>query len=194
MSLPLAEFTRALLHAARNEGASDADAMAVRATSLSVDVRANALEQAERSEAVDIGLRVFVGQRSAIVSASDTSSRTVEEMAARAVAMAKEAPEDPFSGLADPSQLTTAQNADALELCDPNAEPSPAALQTEAAEAEAAALAVKGITQVQSASAGYGHQEVHLAATNGFEGGYNRTDRGLSCVAIAGSGTTMERD
>lgn len=187
-------LTKALLHAAQNAGADSADAMAVRGTSVSVDVRGGELEQAERAEGVDIGLRVFVGKRSATVSASDTSDRTIEEMAVRAVAMAKEAPEDPYTGLADPDQLAQSWDIDALELHDPTAEPSPETLQEDAARAEAAALAVTGVTQVQSASAGYGAQEVFLAATNGFEGGYRRTDRGLSCVAIGGTGNRMERD
>lgn len=194
MSQSIDALTKALLHAAKNAGAGSADAMAVRGTSVSVDVRGSALEQAERSEGVDIGLRVFVGKRSANVSASDTSTRTIEEMATRAVAMAKEAPEDPYSGLADPDQLSTNWDIDALELSDPTPEPSPQTLQDDAARAEAAGLAVKGISQIQSASAAYGEQQVYLAASNGFEGGYTRTDRGLSCVAIAGSGTAMERD
>lgn len=194
MSQSLEALSKALLHAAKEAGADSADAMAVRGTSLSVDVRGGTLEQAERSEGVDIGLRVFVGKRSANVSASDTSTRTIEEMAVRAIAMAKEAPEDPYSGLADPDQLATRWDVDALELCDPTDEPSPQALQDDAARAEAAGLAVKGISQVQSASAAYGAQQVYLAATNEFEGGYSRTDRGLSCVTIAGTGTGMERD
>ena len=77
---------------------------------------------------------------------------------------------------------------------DDTPEPSPEALQEDAARAEAAAQAVNGVTQVQSASAGYGAQQVHTAMSNGFEGGYARTDRGLSCVAIAGTGAGMERD
>ncbi|MFG6518145.1 TldD/PmbA family protein [Sulfitobacter sp. 1A13496] len=187
-------LTKSLLHAATKAGADAADAMAITASSVSIEVRGGALEQAERSEGTDIGLRVFVGQRSANVSASDTSSRTIEEMAERAVAMAREAPEDPYSGLADPDQLSPRRDAEGLELCDPAPEPSPEALQEDAARAEAAALAVRGVSQVQSAGAGYGAQEIYLAATNGFEGGYARSERGLSCVAIAGSGTGMERD
>ena len=194
MTQPLDALTHALLQAAAKAGADAADAKAVQATSVSVDVRAGTLEQAERSEGIDIGLRVFVGQRSATVSASDTSTRTVEEMAARAVAMAQEAPEDPHAGLADPDQLATAWDVDALELFDPTPEPSPQDLQNDAQEAEAAAMAVEGVTQVQSSSAGYGAQQMHIAMSNGFEGGYARTDRGLSCVAIAGTGTGMERD
>lgn len=194
MSLPLPDLTDKLLAAAINAGADNADALAVEGTSLSIEVRRGALEQAERSEGIDIGLRVFVGRRSATVSASDTQDDTLTEMAARAVAMAKEAPEDPYSGLADPSELSARRNADGLELSDPAPEPSPATLQQDAIRAEAAALDNKAVTQVQSASAGYSARKVYLAATNGFAGGYDRTDRGLSCVAICGSGTDMERD
>ncbi|NUH65338.1 TldD/PmbA family protein [Sulfitobacter sp. S0837] len=194
MSKALDALTKSLLQAATRAGANAADAMAVSATSVSIEVRDNQLEQAERAEGTDIGLRVFVGQRSANVSASDTSSRTIDEMAERAVAMAREAPEDPHAGLADPDQLASDRSAAALELYDPTPEPSPEALQDDAARAEAAALAVSGVSQVQSAGAGYGAQEIYLAATNGFEGGYMRSERGLSCVAIAGSGLGMERD
>tara|TARA_R110002049_G_scaffold44333_5_gene130028 strand:+ start:80090 stop:81436 length:1347 start_codon:yes stop_codon:yes gene_type:complete len=194
MTQPLDALTKSLLKAAEAAGADAADAMAISARSVSIDVRGGALEQAERSEGVDIGLRVFVGQRSAHVSASDISQRTIDEMAARAVAMAREAPEDPHAGLAMADQLATNWNVQALELHDPDAEPAAASLQDDAARAEAAALAVKGVSQVQSASAGYGAQQVYLAATNGFEGGYARTNRGTSCVAIVGSGTAMERD
>lgn len=194
MSQPLDALTKSLLLAAGKAGADAADAKAVRATSVSVDVRGGLLEQAERAEGTDIGLRVFVGNRYATVSASDTSERTIEEMAVRAVAMAREAPEDPYAGLAEPEQLARNWDADALQLIDPTAEPSPEALQEDAAATEAAALAVKGVSQVQSASAGYSAQQIFLATTNGFEGGYGRTNRGLSCVAIAGSGAGMERD
>lgn len=187
-------LTAQLLDAARTAGADAADAIVMQGTSLSIDVRTGALEHAERAEAVDLGLRVFVGQRSATVSASDTASKTLEEMAVRAIAMAQEAPEDPYTGLADADQLARDIDVARLELHDPTPEPSPASLQEDAQAAEAAALENKGVTQVQSASAGYSARHVHLAATNGFSGGYSRTSRALSCVAIAGTGTGMERD
>ena len=194
MPQPLDALTQSLLSAAKRAGADAADAMAVRGTSVSIDVRAGALEHAERSEGIDIGLRVFVGQKVANVSASDTSTPTIDEMAQRAVAMAQEAPDDPYAGLAEPSQLITDWDIDALELHDATPEPAPDTLQQDAAEAEAAAMDVHGITQIQSASAAYGVRQIHLAASNGFSGGYARTDRALSCVAIAGTGTGMERD
>lgn len=168
--------------------------MAAEGSSLSIETREGALEHAERSEGVDIGLRVFVGQRQAQVSSSDTRHDTIIAMAERAVAMAREAPEDPYAGLADADQILRSWDLAALELCDPAAEPDPATLQADALAAEAACAAISGVTQVQSAGAGYGHHLVHMAASNGFSGGYARTSRSVSCVAIAGSGTGMERD
>ena len=194
MTSQLETLTAQLLDAAMKAGADAADAMALSGTSVSIDVRAGNLEHAERSEGTDIGLRVLVGKRQANVSASDTKPDTIREMAERAVAMAREAPEDAYIGLADPTQLASGWDLAALELCDPTPEPAPETLQSDARAAEAAALAIDGISQVQSASAGYGKTEVQLAASNGFSGAYTRTERGTSCVAIAGTGAEMERD
>lgn len=194
MTDTLADLSQRLLDHAKSAGADAADVLAVRGSSMSVDVRNGALEQAERSESTDIGLRVFIGQRVANVSSSDVRAQSFEIMAERAVAMAKEAPEDPYVGLASSDQLATNTNADLLELFDPTPEPSPALLETDARDAEAAALAVEGITQVSGSSANYGTQDVFLAASNGFAGGYRRSSRSISCVAIAGTGTEMERD
>lgn len=190
----LETLAHALLDAARKAGAEAADALAVDGSSVSVDVRRGKLEQAERSEGVDIGLRVLIGKRQACVSASDTRPETMAAMAERAVAMAREAPEDPTIGLADPSEIARSWDIAALDLLDPAPEPSPAELEDDARRAEAAALAVKGVTQVDSAGAGYGRRAIHIALTNGFSGGFARTSRSTSCVAITGTGTGMERD
>lgn len=194
MSTSLADLTEALLAQARRAGADSADAIAVDGTSLSISVRGGALEQAERSEGVEIGLRVIVGQRQACVSASDIRTATLRDMADRAVTMARLAPDDPTVGLAEPAQLSALRDGDALDMCDPSADPDPAQLERMAQEAEAAALAVKGVSQVQAANAGFSRSRVHLAASNGFSGGYARSDHGLSCVAISGEGLGMERD
>lgn len=194
MAADLSSLTDALLVAARKAGAEAADAIAVEGSSLSIGTRNGALEQAERSEGTDIGLRVLIGQRQACVSASDTSADTIATMAERAVAMAKEAPEDPSVGLAEADQLATSWDVEALDLWDDAPEPDPAALQAMAEEAEQAAREFPDITQVEAASAGHGRRRIHLSATNGFSGGYARSDTGLSCVAITGTGTGMERD
>lgn len=194
MSQDLTALTERMLTAAKAAGADAADALAVNGTSVSIDVLAGALEHAERSEGVEIGLRVLIGQKQAVVSSSLFDDATVATMAERAVAMAREAPDDPYIGLADPSQYAKDTDASALELFDPTPEPSPAELEEDAKQAEAAALAYDGIAQVQSASAGYGQRQIHLATSNGFSGGYQRSSRSISCVAITGEGTGMERD
>jgi PmbA protein len=132
MTDKLEQLTRELLAAARAAGADDADALALEGTSLSIDVRGGTLEQAERSEGLEIGLRVLIGRRQACVSASDVRSETMAEMARRAVAMAREAPEDPYAGLADPSQLAREWNLGVLDLDDPAPEPLPVALEEDA--------------------------------------------------------------
>jgi PmbA protein len=187
-------LSQALLDAARKAGAEAADVMVVDGRSVSIDVRDGRLEHAERAEGIDLGLRVLLGQRQAMVSSSDARPETLATMAERAVAMAREAPEDPNIGLASPDQLARDWDIAALELSEPGAEPDPALLQESALSAEAAGLAVTGVSQIQSASAGYSAQRLHIAATNGFSGGYARTSHSLYAVAIAGEGAGMERD
>ena len=194
MTQSLKELCHAMLTAARKAGADAADAIAMSGGSVEVDIRAGALEKAERAESTDLGLRVLLGRRQATVSVSDSRPEALAEMAERAVAMARETPEDPYAGLADPEQLAQDWDLAALDLEDPAPDPAPEALQADALAAEAAALAVAGVTQVQAAGASYSRHRVHLAATNGFSGGYARTGRSTSCVAIAGQGTGMERD
>ncbi len=194
MSGHLANLTEAMLDAARRAGADAADALAVSSRSLSIEVLHGRLEHAERAEGIDIGLRVLIGKRQANVSSSDTRAETIAEMAERAVAMAREAPADSSVGLAETGQLSARRDADGLELADPSAEPEPKSLEADAMQAEAAALAVGGVSQVQGASAGYSRTDIHLAMSNGFSGGYARKGRSTSCVAIAGTGLSMERD
>ena len=189
----LTQLTAALLDAARKAGAEAADAIAVSAQSQSIDIRQGKLEQAERSEGVEIGLRVLIGGRQACVSASDISPATLARLAERAVAMAREAPADPTVGLALADQLAQDWDLAALDLVDDGAEPAASALEAQARRAEAAALAAPGITQVE-ASAGWSGREMHLAASNGFSGSYARSSHSVSAVAFTGSGTGMERD
>ena len=193
MPATLQQLTEALLDAALRAGAEAADALAMDGASIGIDLRAGALEKAERAEGTDIGLRVLIAGRQACVSASDTSPATILAIAERAVAMAREAPEDPYVGLASAEQITRAWDLAALDLTDSTPEPSAATLEDTARRAEAAAMASTGITQVE-ASASYWRRDMHLAATNGFSGGYGRTGHSVSAVAFTGSGTGMERD
>ncbi len=194
MARDLQGLTAQLLDAARKAGAEAADAIAVAGDSLSIEVRGGALEEAQRAEGVDIGLRVLIGRRQACVSSSDVRPDTIAAMAERAVAMAREAPEDQWCGLAEPGQLARYWDVAALELFDPAPAPAPAELEADARRAEAAALATPGVSKMDGAGAGWQSSAVHLAASNGFSGGYARTGRSIQAVAICGEGLAMERD
>lgn len=180
-----------LVAAAKRAGADAADALLVQNASLSVSRRLGRIEQLERAEGFDLGLRVFIGKRQAIVSATDPDPKGFKALAERAVAMAKVVPEDPFGGL--PDSFDPPRDAGPLDLFDPT-EPSAEQLIERAAAAEDAALAVKGITNSEGADAGWGRVRIALAMSNGFAGGYARSSHSLSCTALAGTGTAMERD
>jgi len=190
----LETLTAKMLDSAKRAGAEAADAIVIKGDSLSIEVANGGLEHAERAEGIDLGLRVLLGQRSAVVSVSDASDETISVMAERAVAMAKAAPEDPYVGLASAQQLATDWDVDSLELVDSTAATSPETLKNMALEAEAAAMAVQGVSKVDSAGASASASSIHLATSNGFSGGYGRTSTGLYCTAISGDGLEMERD
>src|ERR1700754_3694184 len=133
-----------LVEAAKRAGADAADAVAVRGISHGVEVRDGRVEESERSESDDVGLRVLVGQRQAVVSTNDVGGDGIARLAERAVAMARVAPDDKYVGLADPALL--ARDFPDLDLLDPKV-PSTAELERRACEAEAAGLAVKGVTK-----------------------------------------------
>src|SRR4051812_22677786 len=139
----LTDLAERLVDAARRAGADSADAVAVRSVSLGVEVREGAVESSERSESDDVGLRVLIGRRQAVVSTNDIAA-DVNELAQRAITMAKVAPDDAFAGLADASEL--ARDIPDLDLLDPDL-PAVAILEARAKAAEAAGLAVKGVTK-----------------------------------------------
>ena len=186
----LSKLAERLVEAARRAGADAADAVAVRSMSLSVGVREGAVDQSERSESDDVGLRVFVGRRTAVVSTNDITG-DVAPLAERAVAMAKVAPEDKFAGLADASRLARTQPE--LDLLDPDM-PSVAVLEDRALRAEAAGLAVKGVSKSEGASASASIGGMVLVTSDGFHGAYLVSRCGFSMSAIAGEGTAMETD
>ncbi|MDR3496075.1 MAG: TldD/PmbA family protein [Ancalomicrobiaceae bacterium] len=185
----LAEHASALVTAARRAGADTADAVAVRGVSLSIGVRLGKVESTERAEGDSFGLRVFVGQRQAMVTANALDNP--DDLAARAVAMARVAPEDRFAGLAPADRLATAiADLDLLDLSTPGT----AELTERALATEAAALAVPGVSNSGGASASWSLGGLVLATSHGFSGSYLTSRHALSVSAVAGSGTTMERD
>ena len=187
----LSDLAQRLVEAARRAGADAADAVAVRGVSQGVEVRDGRVEESERSEGDDVGLRVLVGRRQAVVSTNDASGDAVTKLAERAVAMARVAPDDKYVGLADPALL--ARDFPDLDLLDPDV-PATSELERRALEAEAAALGVKGVTKSGGASASAGMGGMVLVTSTGFHGSYLRSSQGISATAIVGDGTGMERD
>lgn len=187
----LVDVAEQLVAAARRAGADAAEAVAVRGVSQSVEVRQGSVEESALSEDDDVGLRVLIGRRQAVVSTNDFVHEGADALAERAVAMARVAPEDPFAGLADPNML--ARERPDLDLLDP-VMPSTRVLEECAQAAEAAALAVPGVTKSGGASASVGIGGMVLVTSAGFTGRYLGSRHSVSMQAIAGEGTAMERD
>ncbi len=177
---------------ARGAGADEADAVLYHAVSSSVSWRMGALEDVERSEGVDLGLRILVGRRQAIVSTTDISQRSLDALIERCAAMAKAAPEDPYVGLAPADRLARAPFPD-LDLGD-YLEPSTEELKSRARDCEAAALAVKGVTNSSGAGASYGEGTKWFATSHGFFGETGGSSHSVSVSVIAGDDNGMERD
>jgi PmbA protein len=181
-----------LVEAARKAGADAADVLYVGNSSTGVQVRLGELEDVERSEGEEIGLRFFNGPRSASVSSSDLSADALAAMVERASAMAREAPQDPYAGLAPAELLLKADGASVDG--DDGRDPSPLELKVRALATEEAALAVPGITNSEGASVSAARSVVSLATSHGFCRGYHTTGYSAGVSVIAGTGSGMQRD
>ncbi len=190
------DMAASLVDRALRAGAEAAEAIAMEGISLGVSWRLGKLEDVERSEGCDVGLRVFIGQRQASVSTTDLSEASLAPMIERVVAMARAAPEDPYCGLADAALL--ARDWPDLDIEDTSVPPTAEQLAAFAAEAEEAALAVNGVSNSSGAGAGWGRSGVALVTRpsddGGFAGSYAGTSCSISCSVLAGDGTAMERD
>ena len=187
---PLGHLSDLVTHA-KSAGADAADAIYVEGISVSTACRKGEPESLSRSEGYDLGLRVLIGQRQAMVSSSDLSKSALDDLVARAVAMAKVVPEDPYCGLAPEDLLAT--DIPDLDDCDP-VEPAGAVLEQRTSDAEQAALAIKGVTNSEGAEAGWGKSRLAIAGTNGFSQERQGSGHSLSVSVVAGEGTGMERD
>ena len=182
----------ALISQAKKAGADAADAIYVCDASTQVQMRLGNLEDVERSEGEEIGLRVFVGKRSATVSSSDMDPAILSSLVGRALDMAREAPEDQYAGLA-PEELLLKTEPHPIEG-DDGQNPDPELLRELALKAEDAARAVEGVTNSEGGGASAGRTIVALATSHGFSGAYSTSGYSVSASVIAGEGDGMERD
>ena len=186
----LALASDAVAHA-RKLGADAAEALAIDGRSTEIEIREGVIEKVEQAEAREIGIRVFAGQASAILSGSVLTRAAIHRLAETALAMARLAPPDPFAGIADPGQIAT--EFPELDLVSDHL-PEAAELERLARDAEAAALGIAGVSKSGGAGASSSDRSMALVISNGFARGYRRTGVGLSASAIAGDGTGMQRD
>ena len=180
-----------VVSAALRAGADAAEAVGAQRQALSISVRLGELEEVEREESRDLGLRVFIGRQQATVSGSDISAEARANLIERAVAMARLAPEDPYAGLAPSDRLAKGPLPE-LDLFDP-AEPDPEALENEARAVEDAARAVPGVSNSQGGSSSFSASQWRLVTSGGFSGLHRASGFSLSAAVIAGEGAEMER-
>ncbi|MGI9492487.1 MAG: TldD/PmbA family protein [Geminicoccaceae bacterium] len=191
MSLNGPEILSELLSKAKKAGADAADAMLAESAGLSVTNRLGQLESVERSESVDLGLRIFVGKRQAIVSTGDLSPESLDRLIESGLVIAKSVPEDAYAGLADPDQITT--EFPELDM-DDGVEHDVGELAAMASAAEDAARSMPKITNSEGGTAGWSRTRSTLAATNGFLGETTRSSHSISASVIASDNGPMERD
>ncbi|HEY5411341.1 MAG TPA: TldD/PmbA family protein [Caulobacteraceae bacterium] len=180
-----------VVQAALKAGADAAEAVGAERQSLSIGVRLGELEEVEREEARDLGLRVFIGQQQATVSGSDVSAEAIGKLVERAVAMARLAPEDKYAGLAPQDRLAKGPLPD-LDLIDAF-EPSAEQLEHQARAAEDAARAISGVTNSEGGSGGWSSSHWRLVTSHGFSGEHGATSFSVGASVIAGDEETMER-
>lgn len=185
------DLLQGLIEKAKRQGATAADAVFIDSRSISAAQRFGKPEAVERSEEHDLGLRVLVGQRQAVVSTTDLKPDALDALVERVVAMAKVTPEDEYAGLADPGDIAKAYPT--IDMSDPT-EPPAERLVERATVAEEAALAVKGVTNSEGGEAGWSASRIVLVASNGFFGSYQRSSHSVSAVVLAGEGQNMQRD
>lgn len=187
----LTQSLDALLLKAKKAGAETADGIITYGRSLSVSVRGGALEDIDNSEGRDVGLRVMVGGKQACVSTSDVSELSLNQLAERAVAMAKLAPVDPYCGL--PEQTVSSADASKYDLSD-NHVLTPEDLKARALAVEAAAMNVKGVAQTMGSSASFSQADFVFGNSHGFRAGWSSSRHGISTAALAEKDGAMERD
>jgi PmbA protein len=187
------ELAADVLARARRHGADAADTLVARGTDFSVTVRKGQVETLKEAASKALGVRVFVGRRTASAFSSDFTPAALEGMVREAVDMARATGEDAAAGLPDemvPPEVLELGMYDSSPAALPTAERI-----TRARTAEEAALSVSPeITNSQGASFACGEDEVVLANTLGFLGGYRTSSVSLSVVPVGERNGEMQRD
>ncbi len=192
--MDLRDAAKRLVDGALAAGARAADAVVGESDGLEVGVRLGEIEKLKRARERRAGLRVFVGDSTAIVSTADLSHEALGELARDACALARLTAPDPLAGLPDPADLAT--NLPDLDLYDPAVETlEPPYALAQARDAEAAAMAAAPeIDNSEGAEFGGGGGTVAYASSLGFVGAYTGSSFSLVVSPIASRDGAMQRD
>jgi PmbA protein len=190
----LRDVAQRLVRDALAAGARAADALAGESDGLEVAVRLGAVEKLKRARERRAGLRVFVGDSTAIVSTADLSAAGLADLARDACALARATAPDPHAGLPDPEDLATEQPD--LGLYDAASETLDTdACLARARQAEDAALAAAPeIDNSEGAEFGGGGGQVAYASSLGFAGAYSGSSFSLVVTPVARRDGSMQRD
>jgi PmbA protein len=180
---------------AMKAGASDADAVVREGDEFSVNVRMGQVETLKESGSRGLGLRVFLGTRSASASTSDLTAEGIRQLVDSAMGLAKVTEEDPFTGLPETAEFGFVSGDLHLYYDDVYSLSGPERIEW-ARRAEAAALAADPrITNSDGGSFDAATGRKVLANSRGFVGSYRSSYAGVSVAPLAmDANGAMERD
>ena len=183
-----------VLAMAKKQGATEADVVVADGENLSVQIRLGSVDRLSKAREKRLGLRVFVGKRSATSSTSDFSSESLRRLVSETCTLAKAVVEDPVSGLPTADQMATEQPD--LDLYDETRLDTDRQIEL-AKRAEAAALASdERITNSEGADFDSSWGRVVLGNSHGFIGDYRSSSYALavSPIAVDPASGSMQRD
>jgi PmbA protein len=187
----LVRQVEAILDEARRQGATAAEVGVSDDAGLSVTARLREVETVEFHRDRGFSVTVYAGQCKGNASTTDTSPEAIAETVARALLIARHTAPDPCAGLAPRERLATVFPD--LDLHHPWDLSTEAAIDL-ACAAEAAALAVPGVSNSEGASVGSGDGVRVFGTSDGFLGVHAGTRHSISVSVIAGEGRSMQRD
>ena len=194
-TLDLESLTTDVVALAMKAGASDAEAVVREGDEFSGNVRMGEVETLKESGSRGLGLRVFLGTRSASTSTSDLTPDGIRQLVEGAIALAKVTEEDPFTGLPEAAEFGSIPGDLHLYYDDVYSLSGPERIEW-ARRAEAAALAADPrITNSDGGSFDAATGRKVMANSRGFVGGYRSSYAGVAAAPLAmDANGQMQRD
>src|SRR5579871_6362956 len=193
-ALDLESLAADVVAQATKAGATDAEVVVREGDEFSVTVRMGNVETLKESGSRGLGLRVFLGKRTASVSTSDLTPDGIRQLVDGAIALARVTEEDPFTGMPDTGEFGGVTTDQHLYFDDVYSLPNAERIEW-ARRAEAAAMAADSrITNSDGGSFDAATGRKVLANSRGFVGSYRTSYAGVSAAPLAvDANGTMQR-